>query len=906
MIRQKHYAHCRCGSLTVYLLAAVVYGGDVTDDGEYDAGEVHGENYTKHSATIHPKYPRGYLRTWAYCGIIHTRKANNGNWRNNMKINIIVSRMLFTTTVVAACASLPLCAQAVNPNIWWVDDANYGAPGRDGSEAHPFGSIHEAITNEACVTGDTIKVKPGIYDKDYDERMVRVNNVDYQMRTRVCITKKVNIIASGTKEETHIVGRFSPANEGGHATYLCGPTAVRCVWVSADGRGSTLTGFTLRDSATINPSATVSKADNSYNCGGAVAVLDYGRDFYVTDCVISNSIARFWGGMSYGGTFNRCLVYNCKAGGARGSALYRTSAINSVFTHCRTMATSSDTYTLSWNTTDILVNCTIYGNEDAKVETTDCYNCLFVGNASEEVTDETVAAANVYASQGREYANAEPFQLFAPAFGDYHPLPSSSVIGAGDSSKLSKISLPSGVEYRDMDGELIDTSIGHIAAGAYQSVKTPLYGGVMITGNVTVDGFDTYGSNLFYAASWPASFKVGLPLNSVFRLDVLGASTSDIHSRIAGKDGYVAITPPYSVGAIQTNVCVAPAYIRYVDGVNGSDDNSGQSWAKAYKTLQRHIDLASNGDPRLLIVAEGDYCTGGGENRGVSNRVNCTELRWIKFVAYGDPAKTIIRGAAAKNERDPVNYPGCGPDAVRCVSTSKGGESSLHGLAFVGFTIADGHTDVGQSSLNDTCGAGFGRAGGYDSLQFIDCIFTNCYAPAAGVTRRAHLTRCRFIDCGSSADGFRDSVLSAVVVEKGRFGAGVFGQGVRAVGCSVADSNVFVDSASEQIAINCALGRSGVLPASAATWGSTAHSRFYDVANGDLRVRSSSSALDIRQRVYPSQGDDGWDDFAKYFSYYASDSIDGKPWVFSGVYPIAGAYMEWVDVPDPGLILTFK
>ena len=97
---------------------------------------------------------------------------------------------------------------SASSNTWWVDDANYGAAGRDGSETNPFGSIHEALANEECAAGDTIKVKPGVYDKDFDERTVKMGNSNYQMRTRVYLNKKVNIVAVGSKEETHIVGRF--------------------------------------------------------------------------------------------------------------------------------------------------------------------------------------------------------------------------------------------------------------------------------------------------------------------------------------------------------------------------------------------------------------------------------------------------------------------------------------------------------------------------------------------------------------------------------------------------------------------------------------------------------------------------------------------------------------------------
>ena len=805
-----------------------------------------------------------------------------------------------TSHMVNAVAAtfLAFVATAADPNIWWVDASNYGAAVRDGSETNPFGSIHEAITNSACLAGDTIKVKPGVYDKDFDERMVTISSKEYQMRTRVYIDKKVNIVATGKKEETHIVGRFCPADESGNTTYHSGPTAVRCVYVTANGRGSTLTGFTLRESATIS----YANADYAYNCGGAISVGSNAKDFYVTDCVISNCTARYWGGAAYGGTLNRCIISDCRAGGVRGSAFYKTYAVNSVFAHCRSLASGAST--LSYSSDDKLVNCTIYGNKQACVKTANCFNCLFVGNGSVETNGTDVIASNVYASDGTDYRTVSLFQLLSPALGDYHPLADSAAIGVGDPRKLSIITLPSGMEIRDMDGDLIDTTAEHINAGAYQTPKTPAYGGVLLNKDATVEGFETYGPNLFFATSWPMSVKVGLP-NSVFRLSVSGENTDDIHSRYAGNDGYVAVAIPYAAGAVQTNKFeMTIDYTRYVNAITGSDDNDGKTAATAWKTLQKAVDFKDTG-VRLVYVAEGDYCEGGGEGRGVTNRVNSSRTLWIKFVATGDRDKTIIRGAAAKNERDPVNYPGCGPDAVRCVNVPQSNNSTLHGFSFIGFTFADGHTDVGQNTY-DMGGAGYGRpntANKYDSLQFIDCVFTNCYAPVGGVAVRAHFTRCRFIDCGSGADGFRYVGLSASVVERGKFGTGVLGSGTRAVGCSVADSNAIASGASDVIALNCALGNVGTLPDSAVTWGSTARSRFANARSGDLRPKADSPALDFAQRTYPMPSDSGWSAFAKYFSDFASDSIDGTPWSYSGPYPIAGAYMEWVPVTTRGFIM---
>ena len=170
-----------------------------------------------------------------------------------------------TLMILAAFAALfAWAANAATPNTWWVDDTYYGAAVQNGSEDYPFGTILAAVTNTACQAGDTIKVKPGTYDKDY----YLYDDGTRQARVRVYINKKVNIVATGKKEETHIVGHWSSAEEeGGENTYHSGPMAVKCVFVTDDGQDSTLTGFTLRDGASIKVNG-----DFTIVCGGAIGV----------------------------------------------------------------------------------------------------------------------------------------------------------------------------------------------------------------------------------------------------------------------------------------------------------------------------------------------------------------------------------------------------------------------------------------------------------------------------------------------------------------------------------------------------------------------------------------------------------------------------------------------------------
>ena len=99
--------------------------------------------------------------------------------------------------LVATALLFALTTNAAPPNTWWVDDDCYGAAVQNGSEDYPFGTILAAVTNTACKAGDTIKVRPGTYDKDY----YLYDDGTRQARVRVYINKKVNIVATGKKEE---------------------------------------------------------------------------------------------------------------------------------------------------------------------------------------------------------------------------------------------------------------------------------------------------------------------------------------------------------------------------------------------------------------------------------------------------------------------------------------------------------------------------------------------------------------------------------------------------------------------------------------------------------------------------------------------------------------------------------
>lgn len=815
-----------------------------------------------------------------------------------MKTTIAIS-----LTMTVALLSAITCRAA---NVWYVDDDNYDescgdsatayiAAGFDGTTTNKaFGTIQAAISYSGCNAGDTIKVMPGIYDKGYYTESWSSINV----RNRLYINKKLNIEAYGTKEETHIVGRWCPADEGGDETYHTGPTAVRCVRVPSGGRGGTLRGFTLRDSAAISgDSSAGGRMGGAISAGAASENTSY-KDFYVIDCVISNSAAMRCGA-AYGGTFIRCRIHNTLAS-SNGSALGKANAVNCIFTKC----TNHNSYYGFFYAEGRMVNCTVFGSKStAALAEARIYNCVFLGNnttAKNVETNNLNEAANIYATTGKNYNNATPDQLFAPAFNDFHPVTGSKTLTMGQTEYLTTscpFSLPEELAdemFFDFEGTPINTNGTTVAAGAIQTPKTPKYGGILTTGGVNINGTTTYGTTVFFTDKWPAMVRVGM--ESCHRLTVTGKKLSGIHDIFMDKSNYTWLCPPYEVGSIKTNTYVAVGTTLYVDQATGSDETGAGTEASPYATIQKAVTAcASSSTSYLINVAEGDYNTGGGVGRGVTNRINLTGARWIKFVATGARDRTIIRGKAATNERDPENHPGCGPDAVRCVSSSYNTVANNQSIAFVGFTFADGHTDAGQSASDDMGGAGFGRNSHYDALQFIDCVFTNCYAPAAGVAKQAHFTRCRFIDCGGSTDGFQNSYLSSCAVEKGSFGTGVLGNTTYTVGSSIANDNAIASGGSNQGFVNSLGGDGGSFPSTIqCSWGSTANSCFADADNGDLRTVSGSPALDAARRSFPTDGEADFATFALYMADLSSKSVDGKNWVFGGEYPIAGAYMEWV------------
>ena len=776
--------------------------------------------------------------------------------------------------------SAAFAAQGAEPKTWWVNAKNYieglttpeeyAAQGFDGTTPEKgFGTIQIGV--DKSVAGDTINVKEGVYDKGSTDMW---NN-----NTRVVVSgKNVTIVGVDGWQKTFIVGYQTKGEEGDDGRGN-GPNAVRCVAAKGSMR---MSNFTICGGATIcaDPST-----DTTY-CGGGVTAD--GTSCVFTDCMISNNICARYGSAAHKGTYLRCRFFNNTAIAA-GAATYCVMAFACVFSGNNNVNGSN--HNLEQSGSSRFLNCTVVGNPDSTFGSSMGYNCLFTMNSYESECDKTKLFATVMSADG-------PVATVAAPLGDFRLVSGAPAVGAADMKYLTT-EMPFNPadedgKIRDLNGNVIDTTAATLNAGACQEVVMPAYGGVLIDSTATVNGMSCYGTNLTFATSWPVLLKVKPNSSSMFRYAVSGSAPEDCSSRYRGMDGILHIVPPYEAGAIQTNVVVA---------------NKNSRKAEEYATLDEiQVAYTSSGNPVTISVPEGDYATGGSIDRGVSNRISRTKSGWIAYTATGDVGKTIIRGAAASEPREDVTYPGCGADAARCVNLDYTGATAHSCLIFRGITFADGRTDCGQDADNDQGGAAYGRPhkdglNRRSALTFMDCVFTNCWAPDAGVGVNAQFIRCKFIDCGSAGVGFKNCVLASCTFENCDFKGGTFGKDCVTVGCSDPSAQA-ASTASGQIHLNSNFGFGTVFPDTAKVLGATGAGFFSDAPKGDLRPVSGSAALDAACRAFPEDADD-FALCAAYLSAYATDSYDRREWTFGGDFPIAGAFMEWVrgcsfttDTPD--------
>src|SRR5574344_1546821 len=128
------------------------------------------------------------------------------------------------------------------------------------------------------------------------------------------------------------------------------------------------------------------------------------------------------------------------------------------------------------------------------------------------------------------------------------------------------------------------------------------------------------------------------------------------------------------------------ARTNYVDAVNGSDSNNGQSWATAYKTLAYACHETKTADGDTIMVAPGVYNEGYGNDNHWWGRARVHILRKLHIVAAEGPSQTIIEGS-----RTASSVTGNGVDSLRIFIFQN--ESAAKSVV-EGFTLRNGTTHL--------------------------------------------------------------------------------------------------------------------------------------------------------------------------------------------------------------------
>lgn len=285
-----------------------------------------------------------------------------------------------------------------NAAVLHVDRAATAAA-PDGTETAPYASLQAALEAVPSGTFATVYVKAGVYDNETMTQTRRFGNVAtdaYTHKARAVVPENVSVVGAGA-ETTFIVGADDPSADA--ADKGCGPNAVRCVALA---KGARLSGFTLTGGRTDVGTTMLNNGDD-FHGGGVLAEFGTVETLAtVTDCVISNCVARRGGGGFHGGYNRVSFLDNSVLQGGNGPAVRGNGAGNCFLANC--VIDRNEGYATVYYPT--LLNCTFgadntqNGNKDGMVliaDSGDIRNCLFLGKNS--AIGKTNAAGEVTATR---------------------------------------------------------------------------------------------------------------------------------------------------------------------------------------------------------------------------------------------------------------------------------------------------------------------------------------------------------------------------------------------------------------------------------------------------------------------------------------------------------------------------
>ena len=663
-------------------------------------------------------------------------------------------------TASAALAAGPWYVAKEDPNA-----ADTLVDGR-GTEVLPFRTIQAALDNPAFEAGDTVYVKPGVYDEGMKE-----DTLKYSMTNRVYIAKAVHLKAVGKKADTVIAGHISPLDERDG----CGPDSIRCVFIDADATGTTIEGFTFRNGRSTN----ISNSDRVYRKGGGVYYSGIDKGVTVVDCDFIDCRA------AYGGAACRIVAIRCRADscyGKIGASFDGCYMFSCVVVNCGRMTdttNSGDAIVSALAGDAIVVNSTLLLNKTLQTFQTEgkfgsnsfeVYNCVLSANANDGDKGATVANTTKAAT-----AAEGKYQVLSPVFGDFRLVANATAIGFGLASWTNRL-VEAGVDpkylARDFLGaEIVPDADGKVNAGAVQAVAEAAAASLDFSDAAYVDDRLVTAGGWINSETWPVQYKVRpvVPDANTFYCYYHTKVSSDrdpcyIYPQYDGT--MHVVPPPATAAASQTLQAKYAAAEIWVDPSSaGSDEDGDGSESAPYQTLQKAVDEAT-ADYTIIHARRGDYASGGKTVSNLLSRVDFTGNTKLHVLLRAEegPDVTAIVGASDSSTLSDDGEPGCGANAARCAMI---GVAS----AIQGFTLKGGRT-LNRDAATDGTTSDWGKNGaavygifGSSSPpgQLLDCVVTNCIG-VDSVLFSCHAKRCRVVGNRSRLHLFNRGYYASTLV----------------------------------------------------------------------------------------------------------------------------------------------
>ena len=352
-------------------------------------------------------------------------------------------------------------------------DSSISDPNEDGSETHPFDAIQEAI--DASQSGDTVLIAPGLYrgegnrDIDFEGRAITVRGtgdptecvVDAQFVARGFLFQTAETPDARLENLSIIRGKA----EVGAGIFCSGasPSISRCHIVDNVAR-SAGGGIYLRDSVAAITHCSISRNSVEVQNGAGIYCLNSSPT--IRHCVLRENRASFGGGALFAAFRSAPFISNCELvsnSASRGGGFYYTGstvhiANSTMAANTATLGRGHSIYAVSsdgilrnnilWSDNESAPFGEIFAGSRATILLS--FNNVQGGEASVDGTGTAIWLEGNIA--------LDPL-FFDSRHGDYHLLPGSPCINAGDSR--SGISLGE----TDLDGDPRVT-MGRIDIGA--------------------------------------------------------------------------------------------------------------------------------------------------------------------------------------------------------------------------------------------------------------------------------------------------------------------------------------------------------------------------------------------------------------------------------------------------------